>query len=158
MFTPRATWKQQNCKINVRRIIFPKQTHIHRDRSLLPNRLLRRLDGGAGSGLAHRVQRGRVLEALHFPSTPDSSAFSNPVTLKCWGWWKESPSPFLSCHHQWMLPQRAPSCLQPHCLWTCRLLCQECLFSTLPSRSNLRDSSSRAALSVSAREDRSTGP
>lgn len=47
---------------------------------LLPKRLPGGLDGGAGSGPAHRVQGGRVLRALHFPTTPDSSSFSNPIT------------------------------------------------------------------------------
>lgn len=122
---------------------------------LLPKRLPGGLDGGAGSGPAHRVQGGRVLRALHFPTTPDSSSFSNPSPLKCWGWYKQSPSLFThAAPYQWMRPQRAPSCLQPHCPWTCSVLCQECLFSALLfSRSNLRDSSSREALSVFPREN-----
>ena len=78
-----------------------------------------------------------------------------PSPVKHWGWCKQSPSLSHSCHtYQWMLPQRAPSCLQPHCPLTCSVLCQECLFSAfLFSGSNLRDSSPREALSVFPREN-----
>lgn len=64
---------------------------------LLPKRLPGGLDGGAGSGPAHRVQGGRVLRALHFPTTPDSSSFSNPVTPQMLGLVQTVPKSVHSC-------------------------------------------------------------
>ena len=77
-----------------------------------------------------------------------------PLPLKCWRWYSHQVCFTHAAPYQWMGPQRAPSCLQPHCPWTCSVLCLECLFSALLfSRSNLRDFSSREALSVFPREN-----
>lgn len=112
-----------------------------------PKRLLGGLDRGAGSGQAHRVQQGRVWR--HSAFHPNQRAQHSPAVLplKPQGWWKESPSPVHSCHTTLVKASpKSTKLSQPYCLWTCSLLSQECLFSALlPSRSNLRYSSSREA-------------
>lgn len=85
--------------------------------------------------------------ALHFLPKPESSAILQPHHTSNPGLVEIITSPLRSCHTTLANASSKSTRLpQPHCLWTCSLLCQECLFSVLlPSRSNLRDVSSREA-------------
>lgn len=82
--------------------------------------------------------------ALHFLPKQRAQQFSNHITPQTPGLVEIITSPFRSCHTTLANASSKSTRLpQPHCLWTCS---QECLFSVLlPSRSNLRDSSSSEA-------------